>query len=94
MAALEAMGRGIPVSSFNLGGLGALIEHQKNGWLIAQGDLKGLAETIRNWQSLNASLRTELSENAMQTIEKRYSATAVLPRLLKDYAFFAKCPSA
>lgn len=93
MAALEAMARGIPVSAFNIGALGRLIEHNKNGWLIAQGNITGLAETIRLWREFDSAQHRAFREHAINTIESRYSTTAVLPRLLKDYATFAKCPS-
>ncbi|MDD1783944.1 glycosyltransferase [Enterovibrio sp. ZSDZ35] len=90
MVALEAMARGIPVAAFDVGGLNRLIEHGKNGWLLEPNDMDGMAEVVHTWCSGNEHDKKHWRDNAIDTIETRYSAKAVVPLLLQDYAIFAK----
>ncbi|KXF83515.1 glycosyltransferase family 4 protein [Enterovibrio coralii] len=90
MVALEAMARGIPVAAFNVGGLGTLIEHGKNGWLLEPNNMDALIESISTWRNSNERDRLDWRDSAIDTIETRFSAKAVVPLLLKDYAIFAK----
>ncbi len=43
---LEAMGQGIPVISTMVGGICDLIENEKNGWIITDTSVKGIADRL------------------------------------------------
>lgn len=85
LAALEAMSRGIPVCSYAIGDLPALIQHGQNGWVVPAGDLDAMASCIDNWLRMPYSKRLAMSESADQTIRSRYSAQAVVPRIIDHY---------
>ncbi|WP_394251019.1 glycosyltransferase family 4 protein [Vibrio profundi] len=83
MAALEAMGRGIPVISLAVGNMPSLIEHETNGFIANSVDELNLCLT--QWLSLNAEQQRSIRQNAMNTVEQHYSPQAVIPQLLKCY---------
>lgn len=86
MASLEAMARGIPVAAFNVGALDQLIQHDKNGWLLPQNDVSGMVDVIHRWRNSDSQHRARIRANAVRTIRQRYSAEAVVPKLLKAYS--------
>jgi len=85
LVALEAMSRGIPVAAFAVGGLPQLIEHNRDGFLVAPGDVQGLTDTLTRWSSMSLEQRQKLSNAARQKIEKDYSCRAALPGILSVY---------
>ncbi|WP_407334209.1 glycosyltransferase family 4 protein [Enterovibrio sp. 27052020O] len=90
MSSLEAMARGIPVAAFNVGALDKLIQHNLNGWILEQGDVDGLVNVIHVWRNSDAVQRAQWKMRAIQTIQKRYSAEAIVPQLLQAYTAVAK----
>ncbi|MFW6253366.1 MAG: glycosyltransferase, partial [Chitinivibrionales bacterium] len=46
MAVLEAMAAGCPVVAFAVGGVPSAVEHARSGYLVAPGDIKGMAGQI------------------------------------------------
>ena len=86
MAALEAMGHGICVAAFNVGALNSLIENEKNGWILPQGDIQGLVKIVREWREYDTCRRNRIGENAIKTIESRYCAKKILPKWLQEYS--------
>ena len=46
IAALEAMGFGLPVMGSTSGGVGEFVRHAENGWLVAPGDLAAVGRHI------------------------------------------------
>lgn len=92
LTALEAMAQGIPVAAFDVGDLSKLIEHRVNGWLIEAGDLTEMARSVQCWQQLSSQQRLQMSNQARQTIEDRYSPESVLPQMLDLYQQAAKPP--
>lgn len=85
LAALEAMSHGIPVCSFALGDLPALIEHGKNGWVVPPGDTEAMTCCLKQWLQMPAELRQQMASCAYQTIEENYSVKAVLPKIINHY---------
>ncbi|UPW16986.1 glycosyltransferase family 4 protein [Agarivorans sp. TSD2052] len=79
MAALEAMGRGIPVIATNVGGLSRLIEHQVNGFLFSGFNLDCWQACIVDWHQ-DRSMQAAIARQAKRTIKQRFSADAVLPQ--------------
>lgn len=78
---IEAMALGLPVISTDVGGIPFLIEHGKNGMLVAKNDAAKMAESIIYIMS-NPSVYHNLSTEARRTSE-RFDWTHVLPIWLK-----------
>lgn len=85
---LEAMCFGLPVVALDTGDTASLIVSGKNGWLIAPGNVRELAATIKKLLE-DDSLRRTLAANAISTagaeipaVEARVEAEAELYRNL------------
>ena len=83
MAAVEAMSYGIPTIAFNVGALDKLIQHQRNGYLIPANDLAAFKQCLN--QHLSQADNQAMQLTAQQAVQQHFSATAVLPQLLKLY---------
>lgn len=101
LAALEAMGHGIPVIATPVGDLVKLIQHNKNGWLIntsahhsamkninhlEKNIIDQIVNSIEYWQQLTQQQKSNIQKNALNTIAHNYSAQANLPKFLKCYS--------
>lgn len=89
LAALEAMSQGIPVCSFAIGDLPALIEHGKNGWVVPAGDIEAMSCCLDQWLRMTPQKRQQMALNAYQTIQHHYSVQAVVPRIIEHYLHLA-----
>ncbi|MGR5285351.1 glycosyltransferase family 4 protein [Vibrio maritimus] len=87
MAALEAMSRGIPVISFELGELPSVIDTGSNGWITSCPE--DMRDTLNNWFSLSDAKRSQIKYHAQQTIELNYSTDVVIPTMLGVYGLKA-----
>jgi glycosyltransferase involved in cell wall biosynthesis len=87
MALLEAMSWRLPVITSPVGGIPQLIESEKNGLLVAPGDVDALASAIARLLE-DASLRDRLGAAARATIESGYSLDVALGRLGQIYRRF------
>lgn len=85
MAALEAMARGIPVLASDVGALGRLIDSGANGWLVKPGELDALIDRLSLWLDMSKQKQSRLSMAARQRVVERFSAKAVIPRLISSY---------
>lgn len=85
MAALEAMSRGIPVLAFRVGALDKLINHLRNGWLLAPGDVNGLAQAIEQWLVMSETNKQQMRHAAKQTIATQFSSAVAIPKLISCY---------
>ncbi|MCL2914035.1 glycosyltransferase family 4 protein [Shewanella corallii] len=85
LAALEALGRGIPVAATRVGAMEQLINNGCNGYLVEEANHKLLSAAINTWHSLTEENRHEISQAAIETVERGFSVDAVLPSILKDY---------
>lgn len=85
MAAIEAMGRGIPVIAFNVGALNTLIKNHINGWITEKNNYSELSKHIENWTKLSEERKENIKINAQQTINQYFSHTAVIPIYIKMY---------
>ena len=86
LAALEAMARGIPVLSTEVGQLGNLVDHGRNGWLVDKQDLAGLSHYLNRWCALDELSRLSMKESAIHTVERRFTEKTACKVLLHDYA--------
>ncbi len=85
LVALEAMSRGIPVISFAMGALPELITHNKNGWLIPAGDIKGFKAAVNHALSLSDQAFEAVSSAAYELAHQKYSCDVVLPNIISLY---------
>lgn len=81
LAVMEAMAAGLPVVSTGVGGVPELVEHGRDGILVAQGDMKGLGAAMQmlardadRRRGLGASGRRRArSEFAVGAMTQRYA---------------------
>jgi glycosyltransferase involved in cell wall biosynthesis len=85
MAALEAMGRGIPVIAFNVGGLSNLIKSNQNGWLVQPLKLESLSSYFQNWLEMEPTIKAQYKQAARHTVEHFFSTQSVIPKLIHSY---------
>ncbi|NVD06713.1 glycosyltransferase family 4 protein [Vibrio sp. JPW-9-11-11] len=83
LTALEAMARGIPVVSLNVGNIPYLIEHQVNGFIGES--LEDLNQHLQHYLALPPAEQLALQHIAKSTITTEYSSQSVLPQLLNVY---------
>jgi trehalose synthase len=80
LAVTEALWKGTPVVSSNVGGLPAQIEDGKNGFLLSPKDTKGFADRIIHLLKDPKECQY-LGQNAKETVREKFLIT----RLLSDY---------
>lgn len=85
MAALEAMGLGVPVIAPAIGALPGLIRDGVNGFLYTAGDMDAAAQCLDRLTALPRDRRQAMSEDAIATIRARYSPKTALPAIMQAY---------
>ncbi|MEF1292035.1 glycosyltransferase family 4 protein, partial [Vibrio sp. M260118] len=83
MTALEAMARGIPVFSLNVGNMPKLIEHNGNGYLAK--DVNQLSHDLNHYLTLDHQQRSSIQQRTIESIQSEYSQSAVIPLMLELY---------
>ncbi len=73
IAAVEALGSGLPVIASRVGGLAEIVEDGKNGLLVPPGDPQALAEAVLKLIQDEGALRTMRLE-ARRSAEARFDA--------------------
>ena len=84
LVAIETMACGTPSIAFKTGGVPEIIEHNINGWLVKQKDIKGLVEGIQLVMREPERL-ARWSSNGLKKIMHEYSAEKFLSSHLKLY---------
>lgn len=84
MAMLEAMVAGKAIVVTPVGGIPEVVKDRENGLLVPPGDAHALAQALREILE-DSSLRKILAENAVRTVEARFSAPIVLAQLSRVY---------
>ena len=85
MVALEAMHHGIPIISFDIGGMPQLIQHNYNGWIIPQNDISAMSNYLINWFELAPVAQNLIKQRCTETIEQNYSYQSVIPKIIEVY---------
>lgn len=85
LVALEAMARGIPVISTDVGDLSKLVAHGDDGWVVTLNWLDDFTHYINEWGNMKDRERSTMSENAIRKIESHYSFNAVEQSLTAIY---------
>ena len=86
---LEAMACGTPVIAAAVDGIPEIIEHEKNGWLVAPRDEGVLAEAIIHVSS-QGELRARLAQNGKEQVAAHFSAGRYITELQAFYYLNAK----
>jgi glycosyltransferase involved in cell wall biosynthesis len=87
MAVLEAMSWGLPVIATPVGGIPQLIRNDRNGLLVAPGDIDAIAEAVLRLMG-DPALCARLGAAARATIETRFSIALAVERLSVIYGRF------
>jgi glycosyltransferase involved in cell wall biosynthesis len=83
LAVLEAMAHGVPVAAFAVGALPEVIEEGVNGYLVAPGDVDGMAAAVRRWGGAD---RAALAAAARRTVVARFGRVAGVAAVRAVYA--------
>ncbi|MCB1425825.1 MAG: glycosyltransferase [Zhengella sp.] len=85
MAALEAMGLGVPVIAPAVGALPDLVRHGVNGYLYPPGDMEEAAACIDRLMASGPAARSAMGEAAIATIRAAYSPQTAMPAIFAAY---------
>lgn len=88
-AYLEAMASAKPVIACEGQGIGEIIQHRQNGWLIPNDSVSGMTDALRQLLS-SPDLRAQLGANARQTILGGLTLSDQARRLAELYRSVAK----
>jgi glycosyltransferase involved in cell wall biosynthesis len=83
-ATLEAMAYALPVIGSRVGGIPEMIVHEETGLLVAPRSPEDLAAAIRRLIA-NPELRQTLGANGRRRCEEKFSLTAHVASVLKEY---------
>jgi len=91
MSILEAMAAGVPVVAPDVGGIGEIITHGRDGYLISTRDPEAFARCLvplcESWD-----LRRQVAEQAAVTVRDRFSAEAMADRYFQLYEGLMESP--
>lgn len=90
MAALEAMARGIPVISFDVGALHTVIDHGRNGWLATSSNHLELSHYISLWLDTCEEEKQAMRLRAIQKIQDNFSQQIMIPKYINIYKNISK----
>lgn len=85
MAILESMSYGLPVVSTCVGDMREAIENDSNGYLLEPGDINGFAEAIESILVLSEQEWKNMSKNAREKAENKFSDSNYKNIFLKIY---------
>lgn len=80
LAALEAMGCGVPVVAYKVGGLPEVVAHKKNGYLVKKGDVGALAKAVLKILQ-NEALFKKFSINSREIATSNFNED----KIVKEY---------
>jgi len=85
LVAIEALVRGVPVISFDIGGIASVVINKLSGWLITPYNETNFIESIRLGQRLTIDQREKMSSFAYSHIKNNFSSKAVIPLIFNVY---------
>jgi glycosyltransferase involved in cell wall biosynthesis len=83
MAALEAMGCGVPVVASRIGGLPELIQDGETGYLCEPEDVEGMASRLLALVT-DRAIHDRIADAAMAIATSKYCSNSIVP-LYEDY---------
>jgi len=85
LVAIEALVRGIPVISYDIGGISSVVINDLSGWLIAPFNEKSFIASIKQAQTLSKTQRSKMSLFAYLHIRNNFSCNTVIPQIFNVY---------
>ena len=85
LVAIEALVRGIPVISFDIGGISSVVINNLNGWLITPFNETDFVESIKQSQMVSSEQRSKMSLSGYLHIKDNFSCNAVIPQIFNVY---------
>jgi len=85
LAALEAISRGIPVVSFNVGDLSKVVINDKTGWLIQKDATEDFVNAIAKAFELTTAHKKQMKKRSIHFFNAHFSTSAVLPQIVDCY---------
>jgi glycosyltransferase involved in cell wall biosynthesis len=85
LAALEALGRGIPIVSYDVGGLANVVFNHKTGWLVPPLDENAFANCIELSCQLSEEEVNQISLFSIEFIKNKFSSQAIIPLITQCY---------
>ncbi|MBE0534077.1 MAG: glycosyltransferase [Phycisphaerae bacterium] len=93
LVVLEALACGVPVAAFDIGGVGELVGHERDGLVTEYKDVAKMAEAVRRIAG-DAQMRDCFSRNARQSAVSRFDHTITAAHYEKLYdRVLAECRS-
>jgi len=86
LVALEAMSRGIPVITYDVGGLSTVVMNSVNGWLIPPRCQEHFIRTVKYAMRLSLEEHRKYSYNSSSLTIKNFSTKAVIPQIFEFYS--------
>lgn len=84
LSALEAMACGVPVIATRVGGMGEMIDHEKNGYLYDVGDVAEMANAAIEVLS-DAKKYSKISDAAQKKVKENFTPEIIIPQYEKLY---------
>jgi glycosyltransferase involved in cell wall biosynthesis len=85
LVTLEAMACGLPVASFDVGGVKEAITHGQEGYIARYGDAKDLAAGVEHMIGLNEADYSEMSGNCVKRVRENYTLDLMASKYLELY---------
>lgn len=85
LVAIEALVRGIPVISYDIGGISSVVINNHSGWLITPFNEDDFIESIKMGQSLPIEQRNRMSSFGYWHIKNNFSCHAIIPQIFNVY---------
>ena len=85
LAALEALGYGIPVLASRVGGLPDVAKHGQTGWTFEREDMQGALSGLQNWLALDETAQTSMREQCKSHLQSAFSEEKRLSQLFEVY---------
>ena len=79
------MSLGIPVVTFDVGGLKTLIDNPNLGWVVEAGNISALKLAVEQWYQQTNEQRQQQSQLVKQKIQQQYSTQALIPKIEQLY---------
>lgn len=86
-AALAAMASGVPVVASGTGGLPEIVEHQRTGLLVHNGDFAGAVRRLLD----DPRLAAELGRAGREHVQRRFSADQMTENTMRVYHEVVRC---
>ncbi len=81
---MEAMGCGTPIIAYACGGLVDTIQNERNGLLVKERDVEGLAQAILRIKN-DSELREKIIQQALIDVKERYGLKVIAQQIIDVY---------